>query len=366
MIAIWLEIGLAMEREPQIPSASDKGKASMQPSVPDDKTQAPLVSVVIPTYNSAQYLPEAIESVLSQSWQDFEIIIVDDGSTDNTQEVVGGLNSNKIRYVRQENSGGPAKPRNVGIHHAQGKYILLFDSDDLMSSNKLAEAVAFLERYSGLGLLFNNFEVCNERGDRFPGTFLDTFKIFLDLPKKQVGEKWFIIESASAYPSMFFGNFIGLSGTVIPKEVFLSVGGFDETISGPEDRDLWLRITRRYAIGYLDIIGHQYRRRDTGITGRGEGALSPHRIRVMRKQLEAGLPPSLRRQALRNIAHSMFDLGYHWQSLGDFKQARIHYWSSLKESFSVVALRGLLISCFGKRLVAFLKECRDRGTGRSQ
>jgi glycosyltransferase involved in cell wall biosynthesis len=334
--------------------------------VPDDKTQVPLVSVVIPTYNSAQYLPETIGSILSQSWQDFEIIIVDDGSTDNTQEVVGAFNSSKIRYIEQENSGGPSRPRNMGVHHAQGKYISFFDSDDLMSRNKLAEAVAFLERYPDLGLLFANFEVCNERGDSFPGTFLDGFQTFWDLPKKQVGEKWFIIESAVAYESLFCQNFIGTSGTVIPKAVFLSVGGFDESIAGPEDRDMWLRISRCYALGYLDVVGHRYRRRETGIMGRGEGVLAPYRIRVMRKQLETGLPPSLQRHALRNIARSLFVLGYHWQSLGEFRQARIHYWSSLKESFSLVALRGLLVSCLGKRVVAFLKECRDRWTGQSQ
>lgn len=338
----------------------------LQRSLPDDKTQLPLVSVVIPTYNSAQYLPETIESVLSQSWQDFEIIIVDDGSTDNTQEVVGAFNSNKIRYMRQENSGGPSRPRNVGIHRARGKYIALFDSDDLMSRNKLDEAVAFLERYSDLGLLFANFEVCNERGDNFPGTFLDELQTFWDLPKQQVGEKRFIIESAVAYEKLFCQNFIGTSGTVIPKAVFLSVGGFDESIAGPEDRDMWLRISRRYVIGYLDIVGHRYRRRDTGIMGRGEGVLAPYRIRVMRKQLETGLSPSLQRHARRNIALSMFDLAYHWQSLGDFKQARGHYWSSLKESFSVVALKGLLVSCLGKRLVVFLKECRERGAKQSQ
>jgi hypothetical protein len=127
-----------------------------------------------------------------------------------------------------------------------------------------------------------------------------------------------------------------------------------------------LRISRRYPLGFLDVVGHRYRRRETGMQGRGDGTLSPQRIRVMRKQLETGLPSSLRRQAQRRISRSMFDLGYHCQSLGDFKQARIHYRNSLKESFSVVALRGLLISFLGKRLVAFLKECRDRGTGRSQ
>lgn len=350
-----------MEQNQQTTSASDTWRTSLTRPVQDDKSLLPLVSVVIPTYNSAQYLPETIESVLSQSWQDFEIIIVDDGSTDNTQEVVGAFNSNKIRYIRQENSGGPSRPRNVGIHHARGKYISLFDSDDLMSRNKLAEAVAFLERYSNLGLLFANFEVCNERGDAFPGTFLDEFQTFWDLPKQQVGEKWFIIDSAVAYEHLFFQNFIGTSGTVVPKAVFLSVGGFDESIAGPEDRDMWLRISRRYALGYLDVVGHRYRRRETGIMGRGEGVLAPYRIRVMRKQLEAGLPPSLQRHARRNIARSMVVLGYHWQSLGEFKQARTHYWSSLKESFSAIALRGLLISCLGRRFVALLKECRGRG-----
>ena len=352
-----------MDQKPHMASASNKWMASAQCPVPDDKTQGPLVSVVIPTYNSAQYLPETIESILSQSWQDFEIIIVDDGSTDNTQEVVGAFHSNKIRYIGQENSGGPSRPRNVGVNHARGKYISLFDSDDLMSRNKLAEAVAFLEQHSDLGLLFANFEVCNERGDSFPGTFLDEYQTFWDLPKKQVGEKWFVIESAVAHESLFFQNFIGTSGTVIPKAVFLSVGGFDESIAGPEDRDMWLRISRRYALGYLDVVGHRYRRRETGIMGRGGAVLAPYRIRVMRKQLETELPPSLRRHARRNIAQSMFELGYYYRSLGDFKQARAHYWSSLKESFSLVALRGLLISCLGKRLAAFLKECRDRRAG---
>jgi hypothetical protein len=234
-----------------------------------------------------------------------------------------------------------------------------------MSKNKLAEAVAFLDRYPDLGLLFANFEVCDERGDNVPGAFLDRYQTFWDLPKEQGGEKWFIIEGAVAYETLFRENFIGTSGTVVPKTVFLSVGGFDESIGASEDLDMWLRISRRYALGYLDIIGHQYRRRETGITSRGDGVLAPYRIRVMRKQLETGLLPSLQRYAKRCIAQSMFDLGYHWQSLGDFKQARIHYWGSLKESFSVVALRGLMVSFLGKKLVVFLKEFREQGAGES-
>jgi glycosyltransferase involved in cell wall biosynthesis len=346
-----------MEQTSEIPSAGEFG-ASGQRAALGSGSHQPLVSVIIPTYNSAQYLPETIESVLSQSWKNFEIIVVDDGSTDNTSEILRGIQSDKIQYIRQDNSGGPSKPRNVGIHRARGKYVALFDSDDLMAKEKLEEAVGFLERYPDLGLLFANFEVCNERGEGFPGTFLDGLIAFGEIQKKQVGEKWFIIESAVAYQELFLQNFIGTSGVVVPKSVFLSVGGFDESIAGPEDRDMWLRISNLYSVGYLDIVGHRYRRRQSGIMGRGPSVLAPYNIRVWRKQLEAGLPHPLNRQARRNIAAVMFDLGYYWQSIGDFGRARVQYWSSIKESFSVLAVKGLLVSCLGKRFVAFLKNIR--------
>ena len=98
----------------------------------------PLVSVVIPTYNSARYLSETLASVLSQTYTNFEIIVVDDGSMDNTREVVAGLKSPKVKYFWQSNSGGPSHPRNRGIELAQGHYIALFDSDDIMLPAKLA------------------------------------------------------------------------------------------------------------------------------------------------------------------------------------------------------------------------------------
>lgn len=346
-----------MEQTPEIVSVGEVGATAQRAGL-DGGSHLPLVSVIIPTYNSAQYLQETIESVLSQSWQNFEIIVVDDGSTDNTHEILRGIQSDKIQYVRQGNSGGPSKPRNVGIHRARGKYVALFDSDDLMAKEKLEEAVGFLERYPDLGLLFANFEVCNERGEGFPGTFLDGLTAFGEIQKRQVGEKWFIIESTVAYQEMFRQNFIGTSGVVAPKAVFLAVGGFDESIAGPEDRDMWLRISKQYPVGYLDIVGHRYRRRQSGIMGRGPSVLAPYSIRVWRKQLEAGLPPFLNRQARRNIAAVMFDLGYYWQSIGDFKRARVQYWNSIKESPSVVALKGLLVSCLGRRFVAFLKKIR--------
>lgn len=123
----------------------------------------PLVSVVIPTYNSAQYIPEAVDSILSQTFKDFEIIVVDDGSTDNTEEVVTRIKSDKVRYFKQPNSGGPSKPRNVGVELARGNFISLCDSDDVIFPNKLAEAVDFFLQHPHLGFVFANMVLCYER-----------------------------------------------------------------------------------------------------------------------------------------------------------------------------------------------------------
>ena len=105
-----------------------------------------LVSVIIPTYNRAKLLKRAIESVLNQTFQDFELIVVDDGSTDDTKEIVKSFNNQKIIYIYQENFGGAALPKNVGIKMAQGKYIAILDSDDEWLPEKLQKQVTLFER----------------------------------------------------------------------------------------------------------------------------------------------------------------------------------------------------------------------------
>ena len=95
------------------------------------------VSVIIPTYNRAELLDEAIRSVLGQSYENLEIIIVDDGSTDNTREVVGSIRDKRIKYIWTDNWGGPARPRNIGIRAAQGNFIAFLDADDYWKEKKL-------------------------------------------------------------------------------------------------------------------------------------------------------------------------------------------------------------------------------------
>src|SRR5262245_12098539 len=114
------------------------------------------VSVVIPTYNCAEYIGQTLQSVLDQDYPNLDIIVMDDGSVDDTRGVVARFQSEQITCLSQSNSGGPSKPRNVGIALAQGQYVALFDSDDIMLPGKIQAAVEFLEMNSQLGLVFTN------------------------------------------------------------------------------------------------------------------------------------------------------------------------------------------------------------------
>jgi len=124
----------------------------------------PRVSIIIPTYNRASLLREALESVFAQTYQDFEVIVVDDGSTDGTGEILKDL-LDKVRYIRQENLGCGAA-RNRGMEEAKGEYIAFLDSDDLWMDFKLELQVAILDKMSDVGFLYSDFQVLKDFGIR--------------------------------------------------------------------------------------------------------------------------------------------------------------------------------------------------------
>ena len=124
----------------------------------------PVVSVIIPTYNHAMYIERTLESVFQQTYKNYEIIVIDDGSTDNTQEVIKSY-ENKITYICKENEG-TAKSRNLGLKIAKGKYVAFLDSDDLWMPQKLELQVTLLDKNIDIGLVCTDFEIfCeNEEG----------------------------------------------------------------------------------------------------------------------------------------------------------------------------------------------------------
>lgn len=193
-----------------------------------------LVSVIIPTYNMSQYVPLAIRSVLEQTYQDLEVIVIDDGSTDDTQEAIQEFSSDsRFRYESQEN-GGPAKARNKGIRLARGQWIAFNDADDVWYPQKLQKQVALFGSRPDLGVVVSDCDRIDERGKKIPA------------PKK------YRYQGSRLYEQLLLENFIPMCTTVVTRTCFEQLGGFDETLRRAEDYDFWLRLSVSNTIGYVD------------------------------------------------------------------------------------------------------------------
>ncbi len=223
-------------------------------------------SVIIPTFNRLLFLKEAIDSVLSQTYQDFELILIDDGSTDGTKEFATGL-SNHLRYIYQENSG-PSAARNHGIRESQGAYITFLDSDDLWLENKLQVEIAFMKANPDTMICYTD-EIWIRRGVR--------------VNQKNKHRKY----SGWVFERCLPLCIVSPSSVLMRREFFEAVGFFDESLPACEDYDLWLRGALKFPFQYLPqklIIkrgGHE----DQLSTQWG---LDRYRVQVLLKLLESG------------------------------------------------------------------------------
>ncbi|SHF68048.1 Glycosyl transferase family 2 [Desulfacinum infernum DSM 9756] len=237
-----------------------------------------LVSVIIPTHNRARMVREAVESVLAQKDARFELIVVDDGSTDETPEALGP-HRDRLRFIRQENRGVSAA-RNRGIQVARGEWIAFLDSDDLWLPGKLRAQLSFFEEHPDL-LICQTEEVWIRNGRRWN-------------PKKYHAKP-----SGYCFGRLLERCLVSPSAVMIHRRVLNEVGLFDETLPACEDYDLWLRIGCRRPIGLVPeplVIkrgGHPDQLSAT------VPALDRYRIRAIAKILETeDLTAELRVQAV--------------------------------------------------------------------
>ncbi len=196
------------------------------------------VSVIIPTYNHAQYLPDALESVLSQTYKDYEIIVVDDGSTDNTKEILEPYLP-QINYIYQENSG-QSKARNHAIRISSGQYIAFLDADDVWTPDKLEFQVRVLDLDPEAGLVFADAEVFQD-----PQTAGASFFEMVGFPRTPITDSR---EVSGAFEKLLEKNFIQTGTVIARRECFEQVDLFDESLKLAEDKDMWLRIAKLYKI----------------------------------------------------------------------------------------------------------------------
>ena len=193
----------------------------------------PKVSVIMPAFNRSKIIMDSIKSVLDQSYSDFELIVVDDGSTDNTFEIAGSVNDARVKCLRKEN-GGPASARNYGIKHAKGEYIAFIDSDDQWLVDHVETLIIILRQDKEVGLVYSALQVVNYDGSKMgvSGELFDKNK----LERK---------------------CYISLSATILRRECIERVGLFDENPflrQSHEDWEFFLRFSDVYKIIFVDKI----------------------------------------------------------------------------------------------------------------
>lgn len=187
----------------------------------------PKVSVVIPAYNAMTYLPDTLNSVLKQTFSDFEVLIIDDGSTDYIQTwVAQNVTEPRIRLIAQANQGLSAA-RNTGIANAQGEYVAFLDADDLWESTKLEKQVHHLDNNSAVGVVYNWIGVIDAEG-------------------KPTGRVWGGNIEGDVLTEILQRNIIDCPSVLVRRKCFEDVGVFDRTLRSVEDWDMWIRIASRY------------------------------------------------------------------------------------------------------------------------
>lgn len=200
-----------------------------------------MLSIVIPLYNKSRSIVNTIKSVLNQSYQDFEIVVVDDGSTDGSAEAVRAIEDNRIRLIQKEN-GGVCSARNAGITNARYDYIALLDADDVWDKDYLLEQKRLIEDFPEAALWGINF------AELYDGQLMRELETGLPKGFRGIVEDYFGLPTKKGRVSDLFCS----SSVVIRKEAFAKAGLFDERIKYSEDIDMWYRIIANYPVAFYD------------------------------------------------------------------------------------------------------------------
>ncbi|MDL2336222.1 MAG: glycosyltransferase [Pseudomonadota bacterium] len=312
----------------------------------------PSVSVVIPTYNRATFLGAAVASIRAQTYACAEIVIVDDGSTDNTAEVIKELGAG-INYIRQVNAG-PAAARNLGISRASGDLIAFLDTDDRWLPDKIALQVEVLRREPSVALVSADMAIEDERGvlcvaSNFARRGLQTF--FHDLDGRSV----------PGAPSMMLKiNFINTSAVLARRDVLLAMKGFDTRLRFGEDLELWLRIAARHGVACIPSVQEIRVEHAHNVTKSIEPMLFGYvRLAEVIREWASEQMLNWGLNANRYVAESLSDLGYWYFSQNQMKEARHMFIRSLREHPTLRAFLYFAASTMPPFLISIIRNSKS-------
>jgi glycosyltransferase involved in cell wall biosynthesis len=306
--------------------------------------QSPLVSVIIPAYNSAEWIEECLDSVKKQSYQNIETILVDDGSEDNTSEKAAAFDLN-LTLIKQANMGR-AKARNVGMEKASGKYIAFLDADDMFTQKSIEKKVEFLEENPDIGWVFTDAVEFDENGNE--KLFLDQFP-WLDIEKDQ-----FIQLLNKCYP---------LTSSVMAKsELFKKLGGFDPKLRYAEDLELFMRMS---LISNAGMIKEPLTRRRLH---QAQAVKSTFNRWDSRVRIYSNFEPQIvslsedQQKALtKALSHACFKLGEYYWEIYDFRKSREYFKRSRGNyDWNKRAVQYIALSFLPKFIIKTMRNIKKR------
>lgn len=212
----------------------------------------PLVSVLMPTYNREDFVGEAIESVLAQTYPNLELIVVDDGSTDNTKTVVREyLSDPRVKYLYKEN-GGQSSARNLGFKHSKGEYISFLDSDNKWKPEKVEVCIAAFSENPDVGVIYCDNITIDDKGREIDRNSMKRY-------------------SGMITAQLLKDNFVTINTATLKRECYETMGGLNESLFRAPDYDLWLRISTKYKFLYVPKFVSYYRVMENQISSDKDG-----------------------------------------------------------------------------------------------
>jgi teichuronic acid biosynthesis glycosyltransferase TuaG len=207
-----------------------------------------LISILMPAFNAENTIAESIKSVINQDYKIWELIIINDGSSDSTKQLAVNFTKvdSRIKLINLKSNVGLPGARNIGFENSKGKYITFLDSDDIWLKNKLSSQFDYHQRNRTINISHTGFVNFNNKG-----IILRPFKFITESMYKKKG---------NLLPQFLFKNIVGILTVMIDRSILSEVGGFDQNLWGLEDQDLWIRISEKnHKFGYLNKNLAHYR-----------------------------------------------------------------------------------------------------------
>lgn len=301
--------------------------------------EKPTVSVIIPTYNRAHLVGRATQSVLNQTYKDFELIIVDDGSTDNTKDIIREFRKKdkRIKYIRHEKNRGGSAARNTGIKATRGEYIAFQDSDDEWLSEKLEQQMKIFKNVpSKVGIVYTGFlRIENSKKNYIPSS-------------------WVSKKEGNIHNELLKGNFVTTQSIVTRKKCFMKAGLFDENLPRLQDWELVIRLSKYFEFRCIDkpLLNSYYN--INSISANNDSLIKAYEL-ILKKHFKDF------NKHKKILSKHYFNLGLNLCPNNDFRKGRSYLIAAIKVyPFNIKLLVILLVSFFGQsifhRIIKFYKK----------